>query len=329
MSNGTFPTYTMIQPFIRRILFPAALAFGILTLQGAPALAASAPRFLAGTQTSGNWAGYVATAGTYTGAGATWTIPTATPAAAAQSGDATWVGIGGMGTSDLIQAGTIALTQNGSTVYQAWYELLPAFSTPIPVTVRPGDSVTASVALQSGTGQWLISFKNNATGAAYQTTVAYASTQASAEWIQEMATSTQGSYIPLDNFGTTTFTNAWTIKNGQALDVAQSGATPIQMTTAAGQLLAQTASVSADGTGFSVSRTAANAIATTIPGAQSFVTVSTIPTVTWTYSSTAPQATITATSTPYPQRQFQRIFRRRMLQAGAPAISYGAILMRG
>ena len=311
---------------------PAAMALGIIALQAVPVLAATGPSFSAADNASGNWSGYVATNGTYTGAGATWTIPTASPLSGTQSGDATWVGVGGMGTKDLIQTGTIAITQNGATTYQAWYEILPSFSTPIPVSVRPGDSVTASVALQSGTNQWVVSFRDNTTSASYQKTIVYNSTLASAEWIQEMATSTQGSYIPLDNFGTATFTNAWTIKNGQALNVAQSGAVATQMTNTAGQIIAQAASVSSDGTSFSVSRTGNSTTIATAPAQQQtpFVTVTSFPTgtttTTWTYQ-IVPSSAQAATVTQYPQQARRSLARRAFGQGGMQVVSWKALLM--
>ena len=324
----------MIHTFIRRFALPIAVALGIITLAAAPALAATT-EFIAGNN-SNNWSGYAATGGSYTAAGATWTIPTSTPASTSQSGDATWVGIGGMGTSDLIQTGTIALTQNGQTQYQAWYEILPAYSTQIPIAVNPGDSVTASVAKQGSTNVWNISFKDNTTNASYQTTVTYASSLGSADWIQEMATNTNGTYIPLDNFGTATFTNAWTIKNGQIDNLAQSGASPIQMTSALGQALATTASISTDGTGFSVSRTSTPVTSiSTAPSQQAqtpFVTITNFPgaTTTWVYQVIPATSSSTSTgtsATTLPQQQFHHMMRRSLGQTGVQATAWRAVLM--
>src|SRR5205823_11050596 len=53
---------------------------------------------------SQNWAGYAATGGAYTGVSAAWTIPDI--AFISSPGvDAAWVGIGGVRSRDLIQAG--------------------------------------------------------------------------------------------------------------------------------------------------------------------------------------------------------------------------------
>lgn len=98
---------------------------------------------------SRNWAGYAATSGTFTSVSGTWTVPSPS-AAGPRSSDATWVGIGGVNRRDLIQAGTAnAIRRDGSLRSQAWVEMLPHPSSPIPLTVHPGDSVTASISQAS------------------------------------------------------------------------------------------------------------------------------------------------------------------------------------
>ncbi len=57
-----------------------------------------------GQNTSHNWSGYAAKSGTYTGVTGTWTVPV--PGINRTPGvGATWVGIGGVTSHDLIQAG--------------------------------------------------------------------------------------------------------------------------------------------------------------------------------------------------------------------------------
>src|SRR6185503_10225868 len=63
------------------------------------------------TDTSTNWSGYAATGGTYTSVTGTWTVPTVSATTA--GADATWVGIGGINSTDLIQAGTEATVSGG------------------------------------------------------------------------------------------------------------------------------------------------------------------------------------------------------------------------
>jgi Peptidase A4 family len=112
---------------------------------------------------SRNWAGYAATGGPFTGVAATWSVPSFSPGTAAGI-DATWVGIGGVQTTDLIQAGTQEMTSGtGTTEYEAWIEMLPRASQTVPLSIYPGDQISVSINQQSSTG-WLISFANATTG---------------------------------------------------------------------------------------------------------------------------------------------------------------------
>src|SRR5258707_409862 len=52
-----------------------------------------------------NWAGYVSQKGVYTGVSGSWVVPSVT-STSQNAADAAWVGIGGVLTHDLIQAGT-------------------------------------------------------------------------------------------------------------------------------------------------------------------------------------------------------------------------------
>jgi Peptidase A4 family len=209
--------------------------------------------------TSHNWSGYAATGGnTYTAVSGTWTVPQLAQNGAPGVG-ATWVGIGGVNSPDLIQAGTQDVGSGGQAQYQAWIEMLPAASQQVPLVVAPGDSVSVSITEQGpGSGNWQIVLKNNTSGQRYQATVQYASSQSSAEWIEE-APASQGGIVPLDNFGSVAFTAATTTENGGAVDIAQAGAQPIAMLNAANQPLAVPSPIGSDGSSFSVARTSASA----------------------------------------------------------------------
>src|SRR2546427_673186 len=96
-----------------------------------------------------------------------WFWPTTTRVAPLAAGAAaTWVGIGGVNTGDLIQAGTQqTVSGSASTQYQAWVETLPQASHPVPLTVSPGDSVSVSVSQSpQAQDQWQVAFTNNTTG---------------------------------------------------------------------------------------------------------------------------------------------------------------------
>ncbi len=119
-----------------------------------------------------NWAGYTAQGGNYTSVTGTWIIPMINDTRPNHA-DAAWVGIGGVQTRDLIQAGTQSIvTDDGSVSYQAWYELLPDVSTPTDLEVSPGNAVTASIT-ETSPDVWHITIKNNTTGKAFEKTVRY------------------------------------------------------------------------------------------------------------------------------------------------------------
>jgi len=216
--------------------------------------------------TSHNWSGYAATSGSYTGVTGTWTVPQLAPAGAPGVG-ATWVGIGGVTSRDLIQAGTQDVSAgNGQSQFQAWIEMLPAASQQVPLAVAPGDSVTVSITQQgAGSGTWLIAFKNNTSGQTYQTTVHYASSLSSAEWVEEAPSGPNG-IVPLDNFGSVAFSGASAIQNGQTVNLNQVGAQPITMLNGASQPLAVPSGIGPDGSSFSVARTSAPATPPAVSG---------------------------------------------------------------
>jgi hypothetical protein len=248
------------MPTKQKSVIPLAAAILILPSLFVPFLtvnAAIAPNSPAGAGSSLNWSGYETTGGTYTSVGANWIVPNSTAPAGATvnelSADATWVGIGGVSSRDLIQAGTQTVFQNGSPSYQAWYETLPADSEQVPLTIHPGDAMTVSLVEQSN-GIWIISFSDATTGQSYNTTVSYQSSLSSAEWIEEMPSTAHG-FVALDNFGTAAFTNGFTIENGAQLTLANADAQPLTMITSADQALATPSSLGADGASFSVTRT--------------------------------------------------------------------------
>src|SRR6267142_2227064 len=200
---------------------------------------------------SRNWSGYVASGGTFTGVRGTWTVPTVAPTGT--SADATWVGIGGATTTDLVQAGTQAVVNNGVVHYDAWIETLPQASQPVPLTIAAGDTVTVSITQQS-VNFWGISMTDVTSGGSWTGTVQYTSSVSSAEWIQE-APSTGKGVVVLDQFGTLQFTNTSTVMNGTAVTPAAAHATAVTMVNRkTGVTLATPSALGPDGTSFSVAR---------------------------------------------------------------------------
>ena len=191
-----------------------------------------------GTATSTNWSGYAVTpaGGGITGVTSTFAVPTGgliPPGFAA-----TWTGIGGYDTSDLIQAGVAeaalpSLPAVGEQ-YDAWFELLPNAETPLTgctgdanCTVAPGDAVTVHI-FQIGATEWTISMVD-AGHWTWSSNVSYQSSNSSAEWIQEAPT-VEGLQSLLANTGTTSFGPTSTYAaGGQTLTIAQGNPTQIDL----------------------------------------------------------------------------------------------------
>ncbi len=216
---------------------------------------------------SGNWAGYVAPGSGITQVTGEWTVP---PIGAVPGASATWVGIGGYSTSDLIQTGTqqVGAPLNaiaGGSSYAAWFELLPNAPTYL-FGVSPGDHMQASVTDLGGTcsgspdagtagtttSNWSIVITDVSTGRSQPETVCYSSSQSSAEWIHE-APSVAVVPIPVGGPVTVTFdgnnTATGTFASGGASgDIAATRAVPV----IALPLETAVSSLDSDGNGFSV-----------------------------------------------------------------------------
>jgi len=206
---------------------------------------------------SQNWSGYAATGGTYTAVNGTWTVPQFTPDSPAGA-DATWVGIGGVNTRDLIQAGTQqTVSGSGSTQYQAWVETLPQASHPVPLAINPGDSISISITQSpQSQDQWQVSFTDNTTGQTYQVSEHYQSSMSSAEWIEEAPSAARGRQLPLDNFGSVSFSQGSTVKDGQSMSLADAGAQPITMMARGNgsRQVARPSGLGSDGASFTVTQ---------------------------------------------------------------------------
>jgi len=159
------------------------------------------------------WSGYAATAGApYNSASATWQVPSVMRDNLSTVNDEEawlWVGIGGYGDSTLIQLGTGAVAHpDGSTSYNAWYELYPAGAVGISNTVRPGDIIAASLQCTaacspSSVQTWQLSLSNQTAGWTWTHSFQYQSSMASAEWILEAPWG--GSEYPPADYGQATF----------------------------------------------------------------------------------------------------------------------------
>jgi hypothetical protein len=241
LQSGAWKIRADVQP-TTRVINPSSGTAPSVTQPGTPATI---------TNSSSNWSGYAANGGTFTSVTGTWTVPTV--AATGTGADATWVGIGGLSSHDLIQAGTQALVEGGTVAYSSWIEMLPQSSRNVPLSVTAGDSVTVTITQQSG-NDWLIAMKNNTTGGTYNVTVQYSSSNSSAEWVQEAPSVGRG-LVSLDQFGTVRFSGASAVRDGKAMSLSALGAKAITMINGQGQAIAQPSTIARDGASFTVART--------------------------------------------------------------------------
>jgi hypothetical protein len=163
-----------------------------------------------------SWSGYMLTAGNYTSAQATWTVPRISfvnyQNTISFQSQAAWVGIGSK-PKDLIQIGVNADVENtGATGYFAWYDLLPDTLVPLTMcnpdpncTVVAGDVITASVVCVLAAGAtpcsgspnvpqtWQLSMTNVGQGGkrkwSWTNVLPYVSSLSTVEWIVEGVTS--------------------------------------------------------------------------------------------------------------------------------------------
>jgi Peptidase A4 family len=241
LESGAWKISADVQP-TTQIISPSTGISPTVTQPGSPASV---------TSSSSNWSGYAASGGNFTSVTATWTVPNVSPNTS--GADATWVGIGGLTSRDLIQAGTQAMVDGTGVSYTSWIEMLPQSSREVPLSISAGDSVTVSITQQSG-DDWLISMKNNTTGGTYNTTVQYSSSNSSAEWVQEAPSVGRG-LVSLDQFGVVQFSRASAVRDGKQLSLSALGAKAITMINGQGQAIAQPSTVSSDGSSFTVART--------------------------------------------------------------------------
>jgi Peptidase A4 family len=174
--------------------------------------------------TSSNWSGYAVTGSRYTSVSSSWKEPTATCSSTAYS--SFWVGLDGDTSGTVEQTGTDADCSGRTPQYYAWYEMYPKYPVNYRNTVRPGDTMTASVTTD-GSGNFTLTIADTTRGWSKTTNAKLKSaTLSSAEVIAEAPSSSSG-VLPLANFGTVSFTGSKA--NGSLLTSSTPGIDPITM----------------------------------------------------------------------------------------------------
>lgn len=234
----------------------ALLAAVIATPVGAKALGAHRQFLVVGPPTtanasqSGNWFGYgqgavkkgVTLFRSVTG---DWTIPKVSQHKKGQAeASSDWIGIGGgcvssgctVGDETLIQTGTEQdVSSKGRPSYSAWWETIPEPATTIAkLKVAPGDRMHAAVT-EVAPQLWKITITDLTRKQSFSTTVAYSSSQDTAEWIEEtpLVIGAGTGFAPLPNLTSPSFDQATTnghpahLTASQEIDLTGSGSNVI------------------------------------------------------------------------------------------------------
>ena len=202
--------------------FPRGFRPGGLMLRPGRAFRATTHRRY-GAAESTNWSGYATTGadGTYNSVSATWIEPTVTCSSSGRgrSSDqyaAFWVGLDGYSSDSVEQTGTDSDCDGRTPDYYGWYEMYPADPVYFANTVKPGDSLSASVTF-SGTDTYTLILTDSTQGWTQPITKnENGLDRSSAEVITEAPSSNFG-VLPLANFSTVNYTTSST--NGTSLGV--------------------------------------------------------------------------------------------------------------
>jgi hypothetical protein len=195
-------------------------------------------------QVSSNWAGYALTGTsasgaptTYTNVVGSWVQPSVTCGPGQPAYSAFWVGLGGFSqeAQALEQIGTESnCDARGRPVYAAWYEIVPAPSTPITMKIAPGDRITAAVLVQGTQVTLQLTNTTRRVRVTRRVTVPEPDLT-SAEWIAEAPSSCSSTgscrTLPLADFGSVSFTRAAATGDGHAGTIVDPAwqATPLEL----------------------------------------------------------------------------------------------------
>lgn len=175
-----------------------------------------APSALADTVQSSNWAGYAAhsTRLHFSHVFGSWRQPSAVCVAGTPTYSSQWVGLGGYAAnaSALEQIGSeLDCSASGKLVSTVWYELVPAPSRSIRMTVAPGDQLTAAVVVTGHKVRLQLSDVTRHTTFS-RTVHVHQLDVSSADWIveapSECTPTSSCQQLALADFGTTAMTRA-------------------------------------------------------------------------------------------------------------------------
>jgi hypothetical protein len=223
--------------------------------------AQATPREAEPASVTSGWAGYVVRAhgGSFGEVKGSWVQPQIVCNRPGSSA-AFWVGLGGANADSeaLEQVGTSADCSESALVsYSAWYQLFPAPPVELPLTIRPGDSIAAEVAVSGRTVT--LALRNLSTGSSFSTERSMRSPETdSAEWIVEAPSACFVTCIqlPLADFDRVRFTNSFATAGAQTGTIRNPAWSRrrLEMGMRRRSLIAAPITLSADGSTFDVRR---------------------------------------------------------------------------
>jgi hypothetical protein len=213
----------------------------------------------AGTVTTNIWSGYAFQAPSETTVNSvqgTWTVPAVNGSLTPNADASFWVGIDGFGSDTVEQIGTYSYSNDGVPGYAAWYEMYPNGSTTIPMTILPGDTISASVEYLASSGLYQMSINDlSHTNDSYTNDFSPVSgsspSRSSAEWIAEAPT--DNGVLPLPEFGVVNFSGASaSLSNGVTGPISTFPYDSISMSATSSGLGAVPSPLRSSGSSFSV-----------------------------------------------------------------------------
>ncbi len=210
------------------------------------------------TQDSSNWAGYIdsptSSSGAYTSISGSWTIPTIS-ASKSDAVASQWIGLGGVSSTDLLQMGTIEEEENGQPMAEVFWEKLPDVAQNV-LSVPIGSKVTVNIS-EATSSTWNLTFSATSPAGQTQTQTITEDLDSSydggvgtsAEWISEDPSDANGQLVPLANMGTINYQSATV--DGQLLNSAGNTVKPVALVSSSQNVLIYPSIVGADNESFS------------------------------------------------------------------------------
>ncbi|MCL5946519.1 MAG: G1 family endopeptidase, partial [Chloroflexi bacterium] len=183
----------------------------------------------------------------------TWTVPQVDCTKNPNSEVGVWVGLDGVESPTVEQAGISSRCRQGVAQYSAWVEIFPGDPHTVDLAIAPNDQISAEVRYLGGQ-LFRLSLTDLTTGRSFAAGYnAPGANLSSAEWIVE-APLVNGTIATLATFSPITISGATVTADGQAGSITNPhwGASQVEMDTPAGTPWARASRLDASGSSFTV-----------------------------------------------------------------------------